>query len=845
MVAIKREIFVTRKAFDTCIDITYGTDMFPIELRIADYVLPGSAIAVAYAIGHDDSGELKKTVCEISDNIIIINPQPSFFVKGKNTLQVRITASGKELYTYKGVVICHGHIASDDAEEVVDNPTLMEQILSKVGDISEEVQKKQPVGDYVTTDILVQEKSLMTEYFDKAIAAEEAARISADNAEREERKNSVAVEKAERISAINTEASERKMEIAVERARIDAFTALPEGSTTGDAALEDIKVKVNGTVADTAGNAVREQVTDLDNKIDAVAMQLSEEIGELIQLARGSYGEANTQNINYNFVVGHTYEVRNTSEISEIDAKTYNRNKEMVEHIGYIKAGKTVTYSPSVNAPILHFYMNGAGSFECEDVTLRVPSVETKVKTLEGNMSVIEKHIKNELSEIIITPELRNGSIQNLVNKNGISTLNTISTKGVSKVIIKTNIVPQEGYYFYWVGAKYSVTGTESNDNTGRRMLDPWIVEEVTDFEIDVSDCLAFAITLFEKSKEDSNVYYPHRVETDGNAFSVVYCYGLNEIESRLDKIESELGISEEVLNIDYNSLKNLMNGKVNFAVQTDTHLSCFTNYRNDGNTFIANDFVNFEKVLRSIKKLDCDSTVHLGDIVRGYEFDTDFETRKSIDNIVKSYSEKFANMFYVIGNHDDGNMFYKRTEYNDNPSVTNVLFPFEQFNRITKFGVSGKNNKNYYYTDINGIRMITLYQKDCVYNNTAIPRNEEFIISEEQIEWLRTDALNTTNPVIILTHAPLVSDLYETGGTGFSDVLLELQNFKSSGGTVIAVLSGHTHKQDNAVIDGINHIVFKNGSLFFELVSVDMSTKTISCKPVNNAELQQRSFSY
>lgn len=71
-------------------------------------------------------------------------------------------------------------------------------------------------------------------------------------------------------------------DIAVERARIDAFTALPEGSTTGDAALEDIKIKVDGTPADTAGNAVREQINTLDDKIDEEVGKLSSEIEEIV-----------------------------------------------------------------------------------------------------------------------------------------------------------------------------------------------------------------------------------------------------------------------------------------------------------------------------------------------------------------------------------------------------------------------------------------------------------------------------------------------------------------------------------------------------------------------------------
>jgi len=81
-----------------------------------------------------------------------------------------------------------------------------------------------------------------------------------------------------RTDAIATEKLERQQEVAVERTRINSFTALATGSTTGDAELIDTRIGSRGEIYPTAGEAVRGQINSVvngyikDKAINAVKM---------------------------------------------------------------------------------------------------------------------------------------------------------------------------------------------------------------------------------------------------------------------------------------------------------------------------------------------------------------------------------------------------------------------------------------------------------------------------------------------------------------------------------------------------------------------------------------------
>lgn len=61
-----------------------------------------------------------------------------------------------------------------------------------------------------------------------------------------------------------------KNEIAIEKARIDNITQLEEGSTTGDAELQDIRVGADNNSYNSAGNSIRTQITNINNNINSL-----------------------------------------------------------------------------------------------------------------------------------------------------------------------------------------------------------------------------------------------------------------------------------------------------------------------------------------------------------------------------------------------------------------------------------------------------------------------------------------------------------------------------------------------------------------------------------------------
>ena len=213
MQTIKRDIYVTKNVLQAPIEVTEGTNSIAIEFDVRDYDIPASAAAVAYSLSTSSMEEPNKALADVSGNKITIIPNETFFLPGQNVMQIRIIDGNSKLISFNIIVKCTGKMRFGDEKEEQQS-TLIEQILAKLGEYTGELD--------------VERKRI-------------------DNLD-------------------STKAS--KTELDVERKRIDNLAKLPSGSTTGDAELTDIRVGADGTTYNSAGAAVREQVSSLKEDLE-------------------------------------------------------------------------------------------------------------------------------------------------------------------------------------------------------------------------------------------------------------------------------------------------------------------------------------------------------------------------------------------------------------------------------------------------------------------------------------------------------------------------------------------------------------------------------------------------
>ena len=138
------------------------------------------------------------------------------------------------------------------------------KIANKVNEIIKELERH----EILVSDEIIKQNNALQEMFDSGLHNEVVNKIN--DMVNDGTMDSIINHNI--FNEINSQIKEKatKKEVDIERKRIDNFTSLPEGSTTGDAELIDARVGADGVNYNNLGNSIRTQVNNIKNQIETL-----------------------------------------------------------------------------------------------------------------------------------------------------------------------------------------------------------------------------------------------------------------------------------------------------------------------------------------------------------------------------------------------------------------------------------------------------------------------------------------------------------------------------------------------------------------------------------------------
>lgn len=233
-------------------------------------------------------------------------------------------------------------------------------------------------------------------------------------------------------SNLAAETSARTQQDSVLSARMDTFTQLPSGSTSGDAELIDIRVGADGTTYPTAGDAVRGQVTDLKSDIGVSDVTFTEVSGKYISKNNNESPSAPFSRsvpiaVSKGEIINFTAKGYNT-EVAMIAVSNADATSFTAKVISVDSTVRLYTYTVEADGYIVVSYNNSSTH------SLVIKSAEISNEALNNRLDALnEDAVKgiiadSDLSIIVNDSPLAIGEAGKYVNKNsGVSSLSTFN----------------------------------------------------------------------------------------------------------------------------------------------------------------------------------------------------------------------------------------------------------------------------------------------------------------------------------------------------------------------------------------------------------------------------------
>ena len=219
--------------------------------------------------------------------------------------------------------------------------------------------------------------------------------------------------------------------------------------------------------------------------------------------------------------------------------------------------------------------------------------------------------------------------------------------------------------------------------------------------------------------------------------------------------------------------------GKLRVAVVTDIHYGFDV-----GNKLGSKAPRLMDHFAKAVNKYKPDCVVDMGDRISCRNRDMDMGYLRQVKDHFNAIA---APVHHVIGNHDA--KFMSRA---DNESIT---------------GSPGTS----YAKDYNGYRLVFWNP------NVTIASREGLRLTDDDLNWLRTELKNSDKPVVLFSHVPLDNDPkdYEEEVKEFSGIAgrfyyaqgHEVRKILEESEKVILCMAGHRHTKRHREINGIHYI--------------------------------------
>ena len=281
--------------------------------------------------------------------------------------------------------------------------------------------------------------------------------------------------------------------------------------------VDDTINKINKIHDDTAVIVI-----DIDNKLTEYNKNASEKLSV------------------YNTNASEKLSFYNTNVANHI--KTFNDNaKDKLDLYNQNDTTKTAAFNDNATNKTTAFNSNANSKTETynnnhnEKLNTYNTNVANKTTEFNTNANTKIEEFNSVVTNLIVVPELRNGSVGNPYNSNAVAMRYVIPTNGAKVLRIKLNVDLPENYYYHIMAKTYNTSGIISNNASYQiKEYDPLFTGTDNYYYFHIPDGVkGFACGLSEKNNDGD--YNPLRITSlNSNAIEITYIYSDVDTEKLL-----------------------------------------------------------------------------------------------------------------------------------------------------------------------------------------------------------------------------------------------------------------------------------------------------------------------